>query len=933
MSDAEDERERVLQRLQPGAGLRLLQQSQTVRSRGLSGQILGGYQVGAHLAEGGMSQVFLGERIDGEYHRTVAIKILAGAAFNDGLRDRFVQEKDILARLNHPHIAHLYDAGYTAEGWPYLVMEYVEGLRIDTYAQQHKLSADECVELLLPVARAASYAHRQLIVHRDIKPANILVTIDGTVKLLDFGIAKLLDLQDSQMTLSGAMSPLFASPEQLMGEPIGVESDVFQLGLLLLVLLGEDPHMLERPVPNLVARLQQDRSLTFSPAVRSRLPRDLVAIVEKTLANTPADRYLSVEMLITDLENYLGGYTVTAQAATRRYQLTKWISRNRTAVSVVFVAATMVFVLSIWYAVSLAASREIAANRAASSERMLSAMTTLLGETHTQLLRARGATTDVDTGVMRNEPLRYVLERTQQILDKELVQEPAARAQLLRLQGTTNAALSEFAKSLQQLGEAKLLAQDLQAPGLELAVQLDIVSALDHKGDLPQALAELEEVLDHPVFDFSDTQLKGRARILRGRLLMNGGEYLPARAELSQAIEDLLADQAGPTTLLGDAYRAIADTWIVPELIEQGRPWVIKSIEAYRAAAGENYHGLRSAYSALGWTHQVEGEYEAALKHFTRAHEIADYNFGSTNRYTAAEINNTAMALRGLGRFAEAVALYEQSINIYEALYENPSSQLALALSNLGNANADRGEMLIALENYQRGLELTGKFESKSGRVEALLHNNLGRTLIDLGDHSGAEYHLEEALRLKRAQFDPASPSIARTQLLLATLALQIHDLDTVRMLLTAAAPVLTNASAGRSWRLGGLREVDGRLALAERQFPRATELFREAREMRVTEYGPDHPSALTPLLLLAATSLEETKYDAAAAWLRESQIAADLAASLPQRVMWHVLKIRLLNATGDSRGARTVAETLRPLLVSIYPHRQDWIGIVEAAQ
>jgi len=924
------DRDEILNRLRPGAGLALLQQSEAKQLAGLPGRVLGGYRVGRLLAEGGMSHVFLGERTDGEYERTVAIKVIATGAFSPMLRDRYELEKDILSRLNHPNIAHLYDAGNTDEGWAYLVMEYVEGTTIDVYCREQELSAEGCVDLLLQIASAVSYAHRHLIVHRDIKPSNVIVTNDGTAKLLDFGIAKLLHGSDGQTTIGGIMSPIYASPEQLQGNPVGVESDVYQLGLLLLVLLGEDVQSLQRPVPSLVERLANERSLSVSPALRANLPTDLIVILEKALRTDPAKRYLSVETLISDLRNFRTGYPISARPPGAWYVATRYVSRNRAAALVAAISSCAIIGVSVGYTIELSRSEQVAASRAASSERMLSAMTSILNETHYQLIRSGAVDGEPKDGIIRNEPLRYVLQRTEQVLEQELTQEPAARAQLLHLQGTTNAVLNELEQSLAKLSEARKLAQQLDDTELELRILLDVASTLDHQGDLPGATETVAGAFAHPAFATADPELQSRALVMRGRLAVNGGDYLAAREDLHKAITELEGHPAGPTTLLADAYKIMADTWLVPELIEEGRTWALKSVDAYTRAAGDRYYGLRSAYSAVGWTHQAHGEYEEALAKFSQARDISDYNFGTTSRNTAAEMNNMAMSLRGLGRFDEAVEMYEQCINIYQALYDKPNYQLAVSYSNMGNANADRGNMATASDNYERGLELSRQFSSKSERVRALLHNNLGRHLVDLGDLEAGKHNLEESLQLKSARFDPDSPSIARTRLALAEAALQGGNNEQAAALTVQAGVALEKAYAQKPWRLGRLREVQGRLALADSDFTRAATLLSQARDMRREEFGVGHPKSLYPSLLLAATALTQGDHDSATSWLERSAPAKQLAATHPTRVEWELLHLRTLRSAGDTEQALAAARQLRSVLMTTYSLRNDWLQILD---
>ncbi|HEU4778296.1 MAG TPA: serine/threonine-protein kinase, partial [Steroidobacteraceae bacterium] len=303
------------------------------------GQEIGPYRLVRELGSGGMGVVWLAERTDGLINRPVALKLPHGAWKRAGLAERMAREREILATLSHSNIAHLYDAGLTADGQPYLAIEYVEGRRIDVYCQEQQLALRARLELFTQVANAVAYAHGKLVVHRDLKPANILVSADGLARLLDFGIAKLLDDGQAKETrfteMSGrALTPDYASPEQILGEPLTTASDVYSLGVILYELLsGHRPYKLQRdsrgaledaivqaesPAPSAVANAPWRRALRG----------DLDTVVLKALKKKPADRYPTVHALLDDIERYLGARPVLAQPDSRWYRARKFIRRN-----------------------------------------------------------------------------------------------------------------------------------------------------------------------------------------------------------------------------------------------------------------------------------------------------------------------------------------------------------------------------------------------------------------------------------------------------------------------------------------------------------------------------------------------------------------------------------------------------------------------------
>ncbi len=306
-------------------------------------KIVGPYEIDRLLGRGGMGAVYLAHRADGHFEQKVAIKLIDRPFDSDLFRERFRQERQILAGLQHPYIARLLDGGVTAEGELYLVMEYVDGVPIHRFCQERKLSQTQRIELFLRACEAVQFAHQNFIVHRDLKPDNILVAADGTPRLLDFGTAKLLSPslagQDSQLTREGYLSftPQYASPEQVLGNPITTASDTYSLGVLLYLLLtGAPPYELKNLTMGETLRtVCEEAPRRPSPPVASgkRFDGDLEAILLKALRKEPQERYLTAERLADDLRAYLDGRPVAARRGTFRYLTGKFVRRHRLALA------------------------------------------------------------------------------------------------------------------------------------------------------------------------------------------------------------------------------------------------------------------------------------------------------------------------------------------------------------------------------------------------------------------------------------------------------------------------------------------------------------------------------------------------------------------------------------------------------------------------
>ncbi len=328
------------------------------------GEIVGPYRLIRELGAGGTATVWLAERSDGSLRRQVALKLPRVAWLDRGLAERLNRERDILASLEHPGIARLYDAGVDEAGRPYLALEYVEGVPLDGYAAEHRLSIAQRLALFIRVARAVAFAHAHLIVHRDLKPTNILVKENGEVRLLDFGIARLLQpqsLQELHLTRVGtrALTPQYAAPEQFTSQPITVATDIYSLGVLLYWLLCErSPYELRREsLAELEDAIVNRDPVPLTKGMQGKAARalsgDLEMIVRRAMSKQPADRYETVSAFIDDIERYQKNLPVRAQPERFAYRMHKFIKRNRVSVVAAGVAATALLVglsIALWQA-------------------------------------------------------------------------------------------------------------------------------------------------------------------------------------------------------------------------------------------------------------------------------------------------------------------------------------------------------------------------------------------------------------------------------------------------------------------------------------------------------------------------------------------------------------------------------------------------------
>jgi eukaryotic-like serine/threonine-protein kinase len=371
-----------------------------------NGRQVGAYRVVRELGRGGMGAVYLGERADAQFDMRVAIKLIKRGMDTDSVLHRFRHERQILAALEHPNIARLLDGGTTDEGLPYFVMEYVDGQPIDEYCRAHRLSLEQRLDLFRHVCGAVSYAHQHLVVHRDIKPSNILVTADGIPKLLDFGIAKLLESGDEALTLATdaggqVMTPQYASPEQLRGERVTTVSDVYGLGVLLYELLagarpydviGKSTEEIRQIVTSDVLRPSAMAARGSDDVLARRLRGDLDTIVLTAMRTDPAERYGSVALLADDVRRYVEGLPVVARGDSWTYRTARFIRRRKlgVAAAAAIVISLIGGVIATSWQARVARAERIRAERRFADVRRLS--TSFLFEFHDAIATLPGST-------------------------------------------------------------------------------------------------------------------------------------------------------------------------------------------------------------------------------------------------------------------------------------------------------------------------------------------------------------------------------------------------------------------------------------------------------------------------------------------------------------------------------------------------------------
>lgn len=714
--------------LQTGGGLEVYGGigAQTER---LTGRVIGDYQIDELIAQGGMGAVFRGHRIDGTFERDVAIKVSAYGALSQDLLDRFKREQQILADLSHPNITQLFDAGATEEGWPYIVMELIEGEPIDVYCKARHLTHREITALLLQASNAIAHAHANLIVHRDIKPSNVLVTREGTVKLLDFGIAKLLETDDGGQTNASPMTPQHASPEQLLGLKVTVASDVYQLGLLLGNLLTGTQLQGELEYAASLQRAQLGVELKFSKQDRKHLSRDTVMIVEQCLCAEPGARYASAAALSEDLQAYLQGYPVNAVGISPLYRGFKFIRRNA-LVSAFALAGFITLVGSTaWYTVSVAQARDLASARADTANRMLRAMSELMNETLSTLIDL-----NADNEAGNSLFIESMLADVVQTVEQELAANSTGRAQALRLKGNIDALLGNLDAADQALLEAQAIADAQDAPDTSLQILLERIELADQLDNAAQAralLARAALLADEPDVSY---RLRSQWHLRTGRIDDLESQHEAAEQHHLQALRLIEANEPPGSKRHIQALNALSDTytnWMRPRLAIQISERAVALLDQNGPSSS---HQIVPALRNIGDALLQLEEYDAAQAPLQRVLDISIKNFGP-------EHSNVGRAHSSLGAlhykqraFNRAIEHHRESARIFDKVYGEGSLNSLIAEYNITTAYGDRGDLNEAIRLRHSLIEKASHLGPTGQRLHTFTSHAQARALFHAGD-------------------------------------------------------------------------------------------------------------------------------------------------------------------------------------------------------
>jgi serine/threonine-protein kinase len=755
------------------------------------GRRVGPYRLLRVLGEGGMGVVYLAERPDlGNF---VAIKLLRDAWLSPARRERFASEQRLLARLNHPSVARLYDANVLPDGTPWFVMEYVEGEPITAYCVARACSVAERLRLFRSVCEAVQYAHRQAIIHRDLKPSNILVKPDGGVRLLDFGISKQLDSLDQATeqtrTELRLMTPAYAAPEQLRGEPVGVFTDVYALGVILYELLagqlparaGDDP---EKPS-------SLPRSMETSKASWA----DLDVICLTAMRDGPERRYRSVEALIRDIDHFLAGEPLEARADTRRYRMGKFLRRNRVPAAGAALASVVIAALIVFFTWRLANARNDAIAAVTRMQRVRQFMLDLFDG---------GDPSAAPPGDLRALALieRGVKEAS------TLQAEPEVQADLFLTLGAIDQKLGNLAQADTLLNSALAERKALFGPAHPQVAESLVALGLLR---IDQArFPEAEDLIRRGLDTFRhaprrDNQAIAKASAALGKILEAKGSYAQAIPVLEGAVQ-LASSSDSPSLDVSAMLKELADAQFYAGHYGDCERLTMRTLSMHRQALGEHHPLVAEDLINLGAVQFERGQYPQAERRYREALAINESWYGPDHPATASTLSMLGRALVFEHRYDEAVALVERALAIQEKVYGSSHPRVANVLNELGTVALQRGHLEEAEVRFRRMLEIYKAAYGERHYRYSLALANLASVYLARKEYVRAEPLFRAAIRHYREALSPDHLYVGIAEIKLGRALngqkryaeAEAHELNGYRILASQTSPSVTWLQSAR---------------------------------------------------------------------------------------------------------------------------------------
>jgi eukaryotic-like serine/threonine-protein kinase len=715
----------------------------------IAAQDFGPYRITEVLGEGGMGVVYLARRDD--LGSLAAIKVLRDAWLSPARRERFLSEQRMLAQLNHPSIARLYDADTLADGTPWFVMEYVEGVPLTDYCRRHECAIGERLQLFRSVCEAVQYAHQHAVIHRDLKPSNIFVKEDRSVRLLDFGIAKQLEslgeVADQTRTGLRLMTPAYAAPEQIRGERVGIHTDVYSLGVVLYELLagrlpfdlsnrspGEAETMILEEEPDKPSAAARQTAKAAGASKTSWADLDVLCLT--AMHKDARRRYQSVEALIRDIDHYLHGEPLEARPDTLGYRVGKFVRRNRRAVAATALVSLVVVGMVVFFLVRLTIARNAALAEAARTQRIQRFMTNLFegGDKEAGPADSLRVVTLVDRGLQEAR-----------MLDAE----PNVQADLYQTLGSIYQKLGKFDQSdslLQSTLERRKSMFGPDSPQVaESLVALGLLRSDQARLDEAERLVRQGLKIGRRKLGPNDPAI-ATAMVALGKVLEGRGAYDQAIQVLDEAVR-LRSTESPGTADLAASLTELANTHFYAGHYDLSESLNQRALSLYRQLYGERHPLVADVMINLGAIQFERGNYAEADRWDRQALDITRAWYGKDHPETASAMTILARALIFEIRYDEAVDLLQQALAIQERVHGPVHPAVASALNELGALALRRGALDEAEARFRRMADIYRSVYGDKHYLNALALSNLASVYLERRDWARAEQLFREVVR------------------------------------------------------------------------------------------------------------------------------------------------------------------------------------------
>jgi serine/threonine-protein kinase len=740
----------------------------------------GPYRIKQALGEGGMGVVYLAERED--LGNEVAIKILRDAWVSPARRERFNAEQRTLAQLNHPSIARLYDADTSPDGTPFFVMEYVEGVPLTDYFRRKKCTIPERLRLFRAVCEAVLYAHQHAVIHRDLKPSNILVKEDGSIRLLDFGIAKHLEnlgeLVDQTITGLRLMTPAYAAPEQIRGEQVGIHSDVYSLGVVLYEMLaGRLPFDLSSCTPAQAEKVLTEQEATKPSDVAAKTAvaaslsaetsgsavtasraawADLDVLCLTAMHKDPQRRYQSVEALIRDVDHYLNAEPLEARPDTWHYALGKFVRRHWQLVSAAAVMFTLLVGLVIFYTVRLTRARNAALMQAARTQTIQRFMLNLF----------QGG--DPSAGPADDLRVVTLLDRGVQEA-RSLDAEPAVQAELFETLGGIYQKLGKLEQADALMESALAKREALYGPDSTETAKglLALGSVRDAEARYPDAERLIRQALDRDRRHLpANDPAVAKAMLALGGVLEDRGAYDQSIAILEQTVQLYSAPGSEPSDLADSLYE-LGNAEFYAGHYEKSEEINQRALAIYKQIYGERHPRVADVLINLGAIRLDTGHYPEAEQYDRQALNIVQAWYGKDNPETATDLTILARSLVYQKRYDEASDLLQQSLAIKERTFGKVHPSVASTLNELGSVALQEDKYDAAEQYFERMADIYRTDYGEQHYLYATALSNLASVYTAQHQWTRAEKLYRQAIPIYEESQSPThiNTGIARIKL------------------------------------------------------------------------------------------------------------------------------------------------------------------------